>query len=87
MWVPLISLVELLNCNRLWTEWHVGKQKLSAWRKGAYKTFCGMCVTNIFFNGMCVNHSPLVLPLPLPRHVPLASARWSASGKRVASVG
>jgi hypothetical protein len=35
----------------------VGKQKLSAWHTGAYKTFCGMCVTSIFFNSMCVNHS------------------------------
>jgi hypothetical protein len=35
----------------------VCKQKLSAWHTGAYKTFCGMYVTTIFFNGMCVNHS------------------------------
>jgi hypothetical protein len=41
----------------MWTEWHVCKQKFSAWHIGVYKIFCGIRETTIFFNGMCVNHS------------------------------
>jgi hypothetical protein len=63
-WVPYVRLVQLLNPNRIHPKWHVRKQKFSAWHTCAYGTFCGMSITTIFFNGMCVNHSKNVGKLP-----------------------